>query len=327
MWIIGTVVSLALIALTLVDSFEAVLQPRRVTHRFRYAQPFYRSTWTLWRVIDTLNPKEIFMTSLNAKKLVGGSLLALAAVAALVVQATNQPAQAQAQDAKPAADIPGLSRQPSAAARAALLDPNDTVVLLLDHQTGLFQTVKDVPVRDLRAHTVALAKIAEQAKMPIIYTASEPGGPNGPIMEELTAAAPSAKYVGRKGEVSAWDNADFVKAVEATGRKTLVMAGVWTSVCVAFPALQAKADGYKVFAVMDASGDVSEMAYEVTLARMTQAGITPVTTNTILSESHRTWNRPDAAQWGALYAELVPNYRAVAESYKKAQDVAKEPKK
>ncbi len=253
------------------------------------------------------------MKSLKAKKLVAGSLLALAAVAVLVVQMTSEPAQAQAQDTRPVAAIPRLSKH--------------TVVLLLDHQTGLFQTVKDVPIRDLRANTVALAKIAEQAKMPIIYTASEPGGSNGPIMEELTAAAPNAKYVGRKGEVSAWDNADFVKAVEATGRKTLVMAGVWTSVCVAFPALQAKADGYKVYAVMDASGDISEMASNVTLARMTQAGVIPVTTNTILSETHRTWNRPDAAQWGALYAELVPNYRAVAESYRKAQDVAKEPKK
>jgi nicotinamidase-related amidase len=245
----------------------------------------------------------------------------LAAIAALIAQGTKESAQAAAQA------IPGLSRQPSAAARQALLDPNDTAVILLDHQTGLFQTVKDVPIRDLRANTVALARIAVLAKMPIIYTASEPGGPNGPIMEELTAVAPGAKFVGRQGEVSAWDNADFVKAVEATERKTLVMAGVWTSVCVAFPALQAKADGYKVYAVMDASGDISQMASDGTLARMTQAGIIPVTTNTILSESHRTWNRPDAAQWGALYAELVPNYRAVAESYRKAQQVGREPKK
>lgn len=264
------------------------------------------------------------MTLLKTNRIVAGSLLALAAVAALVVQTTNEPAQAQAQETRAVAAIPGLSRQPSAAARAALLDPTDTVVLLLDHQTGLFQTVKDVAIRDLRGNTVALAKIAEQAKMPIIYSASEPGGANGPIMEELAAAAPSAKYVERKGEVSAWDNADFVKAVERTGRKTLVIAGVWTSVCVAFPALQAKADGYKVYVVVDASGDISQMAFDATLARMTQAGVIPVTTNTILSESHRTWNRPDAAQWGALYAELVPNYRAVAESYRKAQDVAKE---
>jgi nicotinamidase-related amidase len=232
-------------------------------------------------------------------------------------------AAAQAQQAGNTARIEGLSRQPSPAAREALLDASDAVLLLLDHQTGLFQTVKDVPVRDLRANTVALAKIAALAKMPIIYTASEPNGPNGPIMEELAAAAPGAKYVARKGEVSSWDNADFVAAVEATGRKTLIMAGVWTSVCVAFPALQAKADGYKVFAVMDASGDVSQMASDVTLARMVHAGIVPVTTNTILSESHRTWNRPDAAKWGAIYSELVPHYRAAAESYRRAQEAAK----
>jgi nicotinamidase-related amidase len=251
------------------------------------------------------------MSSRRVRKFVAAASLALAA------------AGAQAQEAAHTARIEGLSRQPSPAAREALLDPSDAVVLLLDHQTGLFQTVKDVPVRDLRANTVALAKIAAQAKMPIIYTASEPNGPNGPIMEELAAAAPGATYVGRKGEVSAWDNADFVAAVEATGRKTLIMAGVWTSVCVAFPALQAKADGYKVYAVMDASGDISQVASDVTLARMVHAGIVPVTTNTILSESHRTWSRPDAAKWGALYAELVPHYRAAAESYRKAQEAAK----
>lgn len=255
-----------------------------------------------------------------------GTVIAAAAIVTLAVRIPDDPAEAQSQAEKRTARIEGLSRQPTQAAGEALLDASDAVLLLLDHQTGLFQTVKDVALRDLRANTLALAKIAEQAKMPIIYTASEPGGPNGPIMEELAAAAPSAKYIGRKGEVSAWDNADFVKAVEATGRKTLIMAGVWTSVCVAFPALQAKADGYRVYAVLDASGDISQMAFDVTLARMTHAGIVPVTTNTVLSETHRTWNRPDAAQWGALYAELVPHYRAVAESYRKAQDVAKQPR-
>jgi nicotinamidase-related amidase len=221
------------------------------------------------------------------------------------------------------APIAGLSRQPSEAAAEALLDVNDSVLLLLDHQTGLFQTVKDIPIAELRANTVALAKIAEQAKIPILTTASEPNGPNGPLMKELAGAAPSAKYIARKGEVSAWDNADFVKAVEATGRKTLVMAGVWTSVCVMFPALQAQADGYKVYAVMDASGDPSELASRTTLARFTQAGIIPTSTNAVLSEVHRTWNRPDAAKWGAIYGELVPHYGAAMESYQRAQEAAK----
>jgi len=135
---------------------------------------------------------------------------------------------------------------------------------------------------------------------------------------------PSARYVARRGEVSSWDNADFVAAVEATERKTLLIAGVWTSVCVAFPALQALADGYEVFTVMDASGDVSRMASDAAMARMTAAGVVPVTTNTVLSETHRTWNRPDAARWGALYSELVPEYRGATESYNRAQKAAGE---
>jgi nicotinamidase-related amidase len=174
----------------------------------------------------------------------------------------------------------------------------------------------------MRRNAIVLAKIGELAKAPIIMTASEPNGTNGPIMPELAVAAPSARYVARTGEVSAWDNADMVKAVEATGRKTIVMAGVWTSVCVAFPALQAKAEGYKVYAVMDASGDMSQMASDATLARMTQSGIIPVTTNVVLCEFQWTWNREDARAWGGLYSELVPHYRAVAESYSRAQEVA-----
>jgi nicotinamidase-related amidase len=267
------------------------------------------------------------MRSFKANRVLAQTGIALTALVGFGVLMLSAPALAQPRDAAPAAPIQGISRQPSAAAAKVLLDPNDTVLLLLDHQTGLFQTVKDVPLPELRANTVVLAKIAELAKVPIIMTASEPNGTNGPLMSELAQAAPSAKYVARKGEVSAWDNDDFVKAVKATGRKTLVMAGVWTSVCVAFPALQAKADGYKVYAVMDASGDMSEMASQTTLARMTQGGIIPVTTNVVLCEMQRTWARPDAAKWGALYNELVPNYRAVSESFQRAQDVAKELRK
>jgi nicotinamidase-related amidase len=218
----------------------------------------------------------------------------------------------------------GLSRQPSKAASKALLDPDDTAILLIDHQSGLFQTVKDVCIADLRNNAIVLAKIAELVNAPIITTASEPNGPNGPLMCEFAKAAPSARYIARKGEVSAWDNEDFVEAVEATGRKTLIIAGVWTSVCVAFPALAAKADGYKVYFVMDASGDMSGMSSFTTLTRLTQAGCIPVTTNVVMAEFQRTWNRPDASQWAALYQELVPHYRALTESYHRAQEAAKD---
>ena len=208
----------------------------------------------------------------------------------------------------------------------ALLDASDVVILLLDHQAGLFQTVKDISVAELRSNTVMLAKLATLMKIPVITTASEPNGTNGPLMPEIHQFAPHAVYVPRKGEVNAWDNELFVKTVRDTGKKTLIMAGVWTSVCVMFPALDAKAAGFKVYAVMDASGDPSEMASRTSLARFVQGGVIPTTTNAVLSEVHRTWNRPEAAEIGGLYAHVSPNYAAVVESYMKAQEVAKQAK-
>src|SRR5215469_2095073 len=203
----------------------------------------------------------------------------------------------------------------------ALINVDDTALLLLDHQDGLFQTVKDITVAELRANVIALARIATLLKIPVITTASVPEGPNGPLMTEIAEHAPHAVYVPRHGQVNAWDNEAYVDAVRATGKKTLIMAGVWTSVCVMFPALDAKAAGFNVYAVMDASGDPSEIASRTTLARFAQAGVIPTTANAVICETHRTWNRPDAAQLAELYTMVSPNYRAVMESYRKAQEV------
>ena len=205
---------------------------------------------------------------------------------------------------------------------AALIDPADTVVLLLDHQSGLFQTVKDIPVADLRRNVEMIAKLCTLLNIPVITTASEPAGSNGPLMPEIHQYAPHAVYVPRKGEVNAWDNEAFVAQVRSTGRKTLVMAGVWTSVCVMFPALDAIAAGFAVYAVIDASGDPSEMASRVSVARFVQGGVKPTSTNALLSEMHRTWARPEAAELAKLYALVAPNYAAVMESYARAQQAA-----
>lgn len=205
----------------------------------------------------------------------------------------------------------------------ALLDPTDTALLLLDHQAGLFQTVKDIAVSELRTNTTMLAKLATLMKLPVITTASEPNGPNGPLMPEIHEAAPHAVYVPRRGEVNAWDNQLFVKTVRETGKTTLIMAGVWTSVCVMFPALDAKAAGFKVYAVIDASGDPSEMVSRTTVARFGQAGVIPTSANAVLCEVHRTWNQPIAGELAKLYTMVAPNYQALIESYQKAQAVAK----
>ncbi|MNH04226.1 Isochorismatase family protein [compost metagenome] len=204
------------------------------------------------------------------------------------------------------------------------IDPDDAAMLLIDHQSGLFQTVKDMPMTELRANAITLAKIASLAKIPVITTASVPQGPNGPLIPEIHEAAPHARYVARKGEINAWDNPEFVAAVEQTGRKTLIIAGTITSVCMAFPSISAVNAGYKVFAVIDASGTYSKMAQEITLARIMQAGVVPMDTAAVCSEVQRTWNREDAQQWAEAYSSVFPHYQLLIESYLKAQQVARD---
>ncbi|MBX3567570.1 MAG: hydrolase [Rhizobiaceae bacterium] len=202
-----------------------------------------------------------------------------------------------------------------------VIDPDDAAMLLIDHQSGLFQTVADMPFTVLRNHATALAKMATLSKMPVITTASVPQGPNGPLIPEIHENAPHAKYVARKGEINAWDNPDFVAAVKATGRKTLIIAGTITSVCMAFPAISAIQEGYKVFVVVDASGTYSKMAQEITLARVVQAGAVPMDTGAVASELQRTWHRDDAAEWAQIYTKIFPPYQLLIESYAKAQEV------
>jgi nicotinamidase-related amidase len=207
------------------------------------------------------------------------------------------------------------------------IDAANVAMLLIDHQSGLFQTVGDMPMPELRLRAAALAKMATLSKIPVITTASVPQGPNGPLIPEIHENAPHAKYVGRKGEINAWDNPDFVAAVKATGKKQLIIAGTITSVCMAFPSISAVYDGYQVFAVVDASGTYSKMAQEITLARVVQAGVVPMDTAAVASELQKTWNRDDAMEWAAIYTKIFPAYQLLIESYTKAQDVAKSDEK
>lgn len=204
------------------------------------------------------------------------------------------------------------------------IDPNNTALLLIDHQSGLFQVVKDIDLPQLRANAIALAKAANLLQIPVITTASVPQGPNGPLIPEIHAAAPHATYVARKGQINAWDSQEFVDAVKATGKKTLVIAGTITSVCLAFPCISAIYEGYKVFAVVDASGTVSQMASDLTIARLTQAGVVPIDTMGTISELQGTWNRPDAEQWAEVYAQAMPHYQLLIESHTRAQQAARD---
>ncbi|RRN92746.1 hydrolase [Morganella morganii] len=202
-----------------------------------------------------------------------------------------------------------------------VINPDDALMLLIDHQSGLFQTVGDMPMTELRARAAVLAKMATLANIPVITTASVPQGPNGPLIPEIHQNAPHAQYIARKGEINAWDNPEFVAAVKASGKKQLIIAGTITSVCMAFSAISAVADGYQVFAVIDASGTYTKMAQEITLARVVQAGVVPMDTAAVASELQKTWNRADAAEWAQAYTQIFPAYQLLIESYTKAQDV------
>ena len=206
-----------------------------------------------------------------------------------------------------------------------MLDPNDTVILLIDHQSGLFNTVRDVPIPDLRNSVIAIAKTATLLNIPVITTASVPDGPNGPLIPEVHQHAPHAVYVPRTGQINAWDNPLFVKEIEKTGRKTLIIAGTLTSVCMAFPAVSAIQAGYKAYCVVDASGNWSKLATDITIARVTQAGAIPTDTFAIVAELMQTWNRPEGSRFAEILADHVcPEYKCLMESFSKAQAVMKD---
>lgn len=119
------------------------------------------------------------------------------------------------------------------------LDKNDVALLMVDHQSGLLSLVRDFSPDDFKNNVLALADIAKFFNIPTILTTSFESGPNGPLVPELKAMFPDAPYFARPGQINAWDNADFVQAVKATGKKQLLIAGVVTEVCVAFPVLSA----------------------------------------------------------------------------------------
>jgi nicotinamidase-related amidase len=151
------------------------------------------------------------------------------------------------------------------------LTPDNAALLLIDHQVGLFTGVRDIPVGELKHNVVALAKAAKVLGVPVIVTATSPEM-WGPTIPELTEALPGLSIINRT-TVNAFDEPRFAKAVEAVGRKKLVVAGVSTEVCLALPAIHAAGNGYDAYGVIDASGTFSENKRITGLMRMVQAGV------------------------------------------------------
>jgi len=194
------------------------------------------------------------------------------------------------------------------------LDKNNAAVLLVDHQTGLLSLVRDIDPDKFKNNVLAIADVAAYFNLPTILTTSFEDGPNGPLVPELKEKFPKAPFIPRPGQINAWDNEDFVKAVKATGKKQLIIAGVVTEVCVAFPTLSAIEEGYEVFVVTDASGTFNEITRHSAWDRMSAAGAQLMTWFGVAAELHRDW-RNDVEGLGTLFSNHIPDYRNLITAY------------
>ncbi|WP_159567244.1 isochorismate family cysteine hydrolase YcaC [Budvicia diplopodorum] len=194
------------------------------------------------------------------------------------------------------------------------LNKDDVAVLFVDHQAGLLSLVRDFTPDEFKNNVLALADIAKFFNLPTILTTSFEDGPNGPLVPELKEIFPDAPYFARPGQINAWDNEDFVKAIKATGKKQLLIAGVVTEVCVAFPTLSALEEGFEVFVVTDASGTFNQVTRNAAWNRMSQAGAQLVSWVAVGSELHRDW-RNDVEGFGEIFAKHLPAYANLMQSF------------
>ncbi|OUS12624.1 hydrolase [Rhodospirillales bacterium 47_12_T64] len=193
------------------------------------------------------------------------------------------------------------------------LSPDNAVLAMIDHQTGLLASCRDLPPETLRKNINGLVKMAKTAGMPTVVTASMPEGPNGPVLSDITATLGN-QIINRAGEINAWDAPEFKGAIEATGRKKIIMAGIVTDVCLLFPALSAVAEGYDVYAVIDASGTWDTVTRDATMHRLSQAGVKVTTWGSVLAEVMHDWRSELGYPLGGVLGEYT-SYGLVYESF------------
>jgi len=183
-----------------------------------------------------------------------------------------------------------------------LLTPQNAVLAMIDYQPEQYAGVRSVGRDELLAHVTMLGRVATTFGLPVVlstvYVKHGMSGTNPELREVL----PGVAEIDRTS-MNSWEDEEFRAAVERSGRKKLILAGLWTEVCVAFPALDALRAGYEVYVVADAIGGVSKVAHESALQRMTQAGATPITVLGLACELQRDWGRPGADRLRAVMRE------------------------
>lgn len=190
-----------------------------------------------------------------------------------------------------------------------LLTPDDTAILLVDHQNGTMSWIGSSPPEGVKRNALALALAAKALGMPLVLTSSLEDQVQGPLMAELPEVAPQEydPRVKSLGVVNALEDPAYAAAVEATGRRSLVIAGVTNDVCTVYPAMTALDQGCRVQVVADAGGSMSKEADDLALRRMEVAGATITSANMILTELARDWSSPAGGKMIPIVAELIPS--------------------
>jgi nicotinamidase-related amidase len=191
-----------------------------------------------------------------------------------------------------------------------LLTTQNAVLALIDYQPEQYAGVGSVGHEELLAHVTMLGRVATTFELPVVlstvYVKHGMSGTN----KELLEALPGVPEIDRT-TMNSWEDPDFRAAVERSGRKKLIIAGLWTEVCVAFPTLDALREGYEVYVVADAIGGVSRVAHESAMQRMVQAGAVPITVLGLACELQRDWGRPGADRLRAIMREYFGKHKAL----------------
>lgn len=193
------------------------------------------------------------------------------------------------------------------------LTPDNCAFLMIDHQVGLMQFLNSIDPMLMKNNILGHAKTAKAFNIPVIMGTSWPQGPNGPTMPELKALFPDVEVIDRP-YVNFWNDPASKAAVEATGRKKLVISGLATEVCAAFPAISALREGYEVYVCIDASADFNPLITQVTMTRLAAAGVVVTTWVAVLAEIAKN-TQMNGRHIGMLLSEHMGQYQAAMNNY------------
>lgn len=200
------------------------------------------------------------------------------------------------------ASLTGFAQKPG----PELLSPNNHALVLVDHESQMAFAVSSQPIDQLRNSTALVAGASKIFNVPTVVTTVAERSFSGPVFREIEEFYPqkTSNYIDRT-TMNTWEDVNAYKAITGKGKKKLVFAGLWTSVCIVGPALSAVNEGYEVYVITDASADVSKEAHEMAIARLVQAGIRPMTSLQYLLELQRDWARQETYK---AVTDLVKKY-------------------